>query len=89
MAGHAKKCLERYCEFANKTAQQLYKLSTPCIDNHYFKEEELKSVGDLSKVCSQMFLKCVSWHELEDDVLCSVNKRARSIVSGPRPVTNA
>ena len=24
MAGHAKKCVERYCELANKTTQQLY-----------------------------------------------------------------
>ena len=29
MAGHAKKCVERYCELANKTTQQLYKVSTP------------------------------------------------------------
>ena len=27
MAGHAKKCVERYCELANKTTQQLYKVS--------------------------------------------------------------
>ena len=33
-----------------------YKVSTPCIDDHHFKEEELKSVGDLSKVCSQIVL---------------------------------
>ena len=26
MAGHAKKCVERYCELANKTTQQLYKV---------------------------------------------------------------
>ena len=26
---------------------------TPTIDDHHFKEEELKSVGELSKVCSQ------------------------------------
>ena len=45
MEGHAKKCVERYCELANKTTQQLYKLSFPCIDEHHFKEEELKSVG--------------------------------------------
>ena len=51
MAGHAKKCVERYCELANKTTQQLYKVSTPCIDDHHFKEEEMKSVGELSKVC--------------------------------------
>ena len=25
MEGHAKKCVERYCELANKTTQQLYK----------------------------------------------------------------
>ena len=30
MAGHAKKCVEGYCELANKTTQQLYKVSTPC-----------------------------------------------------------
>ena len=55
MAGHAKKCVERYCELANKTTQQLYKVSTPCIDDHDFKEEEMKSVGELSHVCSQIY----------------------------------
>ena len=58
MAGHAKKCVERYCELANRTTQQLYKVSTPCIDDHHFKEEEMKSVGELSRVCSQIVLKC-------------------------------
>ena len=47
MKGHAKKCVERYCELASKTTQQLYKVSTPCIDDHHFKEEEMKSVGEL------------------------------------------
>ena len=58
MEGHAKKWVERYCELANKTTQQLCKVSTPGIDKHHFKEEELKSVGELSKVCSQIVLKC-------------------------------
>ena len=58
MEGHAKKWVERYCELANKTTQQLYKVSTPCIDDHHFKEEGLKSVGELSKVCSEIVLKC-------------------------------
>ena len=58
MEGHAKKCVERYCELANKTTQKLYKVSTPCIDDHHFKEEELESEGELSKVCSQIVLKC-------------------------------
>ena len=59
MEGHAKKCVERYCELANKTTLQLYKLSTPCIDDQHGKEEEMKSVGELSKVCSQIVLKCL------------------------------
>ena len=57
MEGHAKKCVERYCELANRTTQQLYKVSTPCIDDHHFKEKEMKSVGEFSQVCSQIFLK--------------------------------
>ena len=80
MEGHAKKCLERYCELANKTTQQLYKISTPCIDDHHFKEEELKSVGELSKVCSQTVLKCLYLARIgRPDILWSVNKLARSI----------
>ena len=58
MGGHAKKCVERYCELANKTTQQIYKVSAPCIDDHHFKEEELKSIGELAHVCSQIVLKC-------------------------------
>ena len=73
MEGHAKKCVERYCEMANRTTQQLYKVSTPCIDDHHFKEEELKSVGELSKVCSQIVLKCL--------YLARVGKTRYSMVS--------
>ena len=40
MEGHAKKCVERYCELANETTQQLHKVATPCMDDHQFKEEE-------------------------------------------------
>ena len=42
MEGHAKKCVERYCELANKTIVQLYKVSSPCLDDHQFKKEELE-----------------------------------------------
>ena len=79
MEGHAKKCVERYCELANKTTQQLYKVSTPCIDDH-FKEEETKSVGELSNTCSQIVLKCLYLARIgRPDILLSVNKLARSI----------
>ena len=81
MAGHAKKCVERYCDLANRTTQKLYKVSTPCLDDHHFKEEEeLKSVGELSKVCSQIVLKCLYLARFgRPDILWSVNKLARSI----------
>ena len=73
MEGHAKKCVERYCELANKTTQQLYKVSTP-------KGEEMKSVGELSQVCSQIVLECVYLARIgRPDILWSVNKLARSI----------
>ena len=58
MEGHAKKCVERYCELANKTTQQLYRVSTPCLDDHQFKEKDMGSVGELSTVCTPMVLKC-------------------------------
>ena len=80
MEGHAKKYVERYCELANKTTQQLYKVSTPCIDDHHFKEEEWKSVGELSKVCSQIVLKCLYLARIGGlDIPCSVNKLARAV----------
>ena len=48
-----------------KTTKQLYKVSTPCIDDHHFKEEEMKSVGELSQVCTQivpkMFILGTNW----------------------------
>ena len=68
MEGHAKKCVERHCELANRTTQQLYKVSTPCIYDHHFKEEELKSVGVFVKSmlsnCSEMFFLGTYWKTL-------------------------
>ena len=79
MEGHAKKCVERFCELSNETTQQLCKVSTPCLDGHHFKEEELKSVGELSKVCSRIVLKCSKLARFgRPDILWSVNKLARS-----------
>ena len=73
-------CVERYCELANKTPQQLYKVSTPCIDDHHFKEEEMKFVGELSQVCSQIVLKFLYLPRIgRRDIPWSVNKLARSI----------
>ena len=85
MEGHAKKCVERYCELADKTTQQLYKVSTLCCDYDQFKEEELKSVGELSKVCAQIVLKCLCLARIgRPDIPWSVNKLARAITTWTR-----
>ena len=55
--GHARFCVERNCELANKKVEQVYKVSSPCLDDHQFKQEEPGSVGELSQVCSQTVLK--------------------------------
>ena len=80
MERHAKKCVERYCELANKTTQQLHKVATPCVDDHQCKEEELGSVGELSKVSPQIVLKCLYLARIgRPDILWSINKLARAI----------
>ena len=60
--------------------EQLYKVSTPCIDHNHFKEEEMKYVGKLSHVCSQIVLDCLYLERIgRPDIPWSVNKLARSI----------
>ena len=59
MEGQAKKRVERNCEMANTKTQQLYKVETPCLDVHQFKEEENGIRWRMSKVCSQILLKCL------------------------------
>ena len=55
MEGHAKKCVERYCELANKTTQQLFKVATPCFDDHQFKEEEMDLLENCQKYALKLF----------------------------------
>ena len=73
MEGHAKKCVERYCELANETTQQLYKVATPCMGDHQFKKEETESVGELSTVCSHIVLKCLYLARIgRPEILCGL-----------------
>ena len=65
--------------------QRLYKVSTPCLDDHNFKEEELESAAELSTVCSQIVLKCLFLAQIgRPDILWSVNKLARSVTTWTR-----
>ena len=75
------KCVERYCELANKKVEQLHKSLKPLTGyNDQFKQEELESVGELSEVCSQIVLKCLYLARLgRPDILWFVNKPARSV----------
>ena len=86
MEGHAKKCVGRYWELANKTVEQLYKVSTPCPDDHHFKKEELEMVEELSKVCCQIVLKYQNLARIigRPDILWSVNKLARAVTKWTR-----
>ena len=79
MTWKVKKCVERYCDLANKATQQLYKVATPCMDDHQFFAEENESVGDLSTFSSQIDLKCLYLARIgRIDILWSVNKLARA-----------
>ena len=72
---HAKKCVERYCELANKTNQQLYKVSTPCLDDHHFKERLVKSV--LSN-CSEMLVLGTywkTWYSKVSEQTCTIDHK--------------
>ena len=79
MEGHARKCVERYSELANKKVEQLYTVLSLCLDDHQFRQEELESVLELSQVCSQVVLKNFYLARIgRPDILWSVNKLARA-----------
>ena len=83
----SKKCVESYCELANKKKEQVYKVPTPCLDDlqkgrglESFLKFALKSCAN---VCSQTVLKC-SYLERSGrpDILWSVIKLARAWTRG-------
>ena len=55
MEGHAKLCVERYCELANKTTQKLYKVATPCMDDHQFEEGEMSQKENCLQFAQKLF----------------------------------
>ena len=61
MEGHVRKCVERYCELANKKAEQLF-IRFPVLAwtiTKKRKKEKLKNTGELAQVCSHIVLKCL------------------------------
>ena len=79
MEGHAKKCVERYCELANTTTQPVFKVATSCVDPSFFKKRT-ESVGERSTVCSQIVLECLYLIPIgRPDILWSVNRLAQAV----------
>ena len=76
--------------WVNKTTQQLYKVSTPCIDDHHFKGGRIEIRRRIAKSmlsnCSDM--PC-TWHVLEDPIFhgqrSNLHDRSQN---GPKLVTN-
>ena len=65
------------------------KVATPFLDDHQSKEEEIGSVGELTKVCAQIVLKCLYLARIgRPDILWSVNKLARAITKWTRACDN-
>ena len=54
--GHARKCVERYCELAHKKTEQGFQSLFGRSPNQ---KEELENKGELSEVCSHIVLKCL------------------------------
>ena len=75
LPGCAGQATDAVSALANKTTQQLYKVATPCMDDHQLKEEESESVGELSTFCSEIVLNCLFLARIgRPDILWSVNK---------------
>ena len=68
-----------------KSGQQLYIVSSPCLDDHQLKREEHESVGELSKVCSlEMLVVGTNWRTRHSVVCDKTCKSSHKMESGLR-----
>ena len=54
-----------------------FKVSSPCLDDHQFRQEALEAVGEVSKVCSQIVLKCLYLAWMGDQTFCGLSTSLR------------
>ena len=71
MEGHARRCVELHCELANKTMEQLHKVSSPCLDDNSNKKH-LNQWENYEKCAHKARIGI-------PDILWSVNKLARAV----------
>ena len=53
------------------------KVSSPCLNDHQFKQEELESVGECQKFAHRLSWNACTWHELDD---LTFNGRSTSLL---------
>ena len=89
MEGHARQCVELYCELANKKGEQLYKVPSPCLDDHQIKKKNRRRKVNCRKFALMLSKNACTWHELVDLTFCgqSINWHDRS-QNGHKPVTD-
>ena len=86
--GHGQKCVARCCDLAHKTVDEVHKVSTPCLDDHQVKREDMTIVGQFSESCSQTVLTCLSLARLgRPDLLWTVYVQSRKCVKNMNPFT--
>ena len=80
MSGHAKQCVERYCELAKVDVKTLKRVGTPCIDDHALSPADFEQKGKLSDCCARIVLKALYLARMNRiDILWSVNTLAREV----------
>ena len=64
MKGHTKKCAERCWELTNKQKGQLYKISSPWLDDHHFKKRNLNQLEICQAYAHKLSWNTCIWNEL-------------------------
>ena len=64
MEGNAQKCVEGYCELANKTTEQLYKVRSPCMDDHLLSKRNMNQLENCHKYARKLSWSACTWREL-------------------------
>ena len=79
MEENAEKMWKDIANWQIKKAEQLYKLSSPCFDDHHIKKRNLNQLENCHKYAHKLF-KCLYLARIgRSDILWPVNKLSRSV----------
>jgi hypothetical protein len=80
MQGHAEQCVERYIALTGHDVESLLPVSTPCMDDHQFRPDELVAKGEISDNAARIVFKCLYLARFgRPDTLWSVSFLARMV----------